>query len=608
MRLFDRHRRETGAVAVMMALVICFVLIPLAAFTVDLGMQRVARKDMQAVADTVALDMARELNGGTTPSNSDATASAALIKGVTGKTPTVTVRVGYLNLTDTSKYTSNQSLGCGVPSGTAINNGYFSTTIPSGQSANAVLVTASGSVNFSIHGGSGSVCRSAIGQAQQNACMTMDSYAAALHTGDSTVLGPLLKILGTNIDLGALNSSGILDTSLGVLSFLNVLQTNLGVGSFDQVLNTQVTAAQIVQAEIDALNKQGGAANAAAQFLQSAIGAHIPALGSIKVGDLLGLTQGGMAGLATNLNPLDLAAAAIQLANGTNPVAVTVTGQNLTGLSVSATIGSRPMSVCLGDGTKTMSQSSITATADINAPGTLTGALTSLVNALNGLLSGVLGLLGSLLGGDTYDLPQVTLGKISATVKLATASGKVTAVNCDGGQAKSLSVLEGASLAPITLTIPISVTETRHYGGVLGVGRKSESVTSTINIIATTDPTSDKSVADTLLVPDDVAKGKAGPAGDLSLGNLRVSVDMTSVNDTTPFSNGYFLFNKLLNGVTSVANSITTNLLAPLTSTVITPLLNTLTTTLKNLVGLTVAGSNYKPNDNVSCGTPNLKG
>ncbi|WP_141006782.1 hypothetical protein [Nocardioides humi] len=41
------------------------VLLVSGAFAVDLGMQRVARADMQALADVVALDLARELDGRT---------------------------------------------------------------------------------------------------------------------------------------------------------------------------------------------------------------------------------------------------------------------------------------------------------------------------------------------------------------------------------------------------------------------------------------------------------------------------------------------------------------------------------------------------------------
>ena len=50
-----RRCRENGAMAITLALVTCFILVPLSAVVVDIGMMRVARGDMQAVADVVAL-------------------------------------------------------------------------------------------------------------------------------------------------------------------------------------------------------------------------------------------------------------------------------------------------------------------------------------------------------------------------------------------------------------------------------------------------------------------------------------------------------------------------------------------------------------------------
>ena len=55
-------RDETGAVAVLAA-ALALVLLVSAAFAVDLGRQRVVRADMQALADVVALDAARVLDG-----------------------------------------------------------------------------------------------------------------------------------------------------------------------------------------------------------------------------------------------------------------------------------------------------------------------------------------------------------------------------------------------------------------------------------------------------------------------------------------------------------------------------------------------------------------
>ncbi|MCZ4498172.1 MAG: rane protein-like protein [Marmoricola sp.] len=606
---FARHRKESGAIAVMMALIICFVLIPIAALAVDIGTQRVARRDMQAVADVAALDLGRALGIGQTPTVADAVTSAAGSGGVVGGTQTVSynskqvsvpkmaVYLGYIDPNGTTPFVSNQSLGCdGSPY-----NSYF-TSVPSGKTANAVLVTATGSASFHLMSGSGGVCRSAIGNASLKACMTIDSYAAALKSGDSTVLGPIGKLLGTSIDTTVLSSSGILTADLDVLSFLNILKTQLGVGGFDDVLTANVTSAQIIAAEVAALNAQG--ATVAAQALQSQIGLRLPPGTTFNVGTLLGLTQGVSSGLGATINPLDLASAAVQLANGNTPVHLTASSTNLTGLALDVTIGSKPVLACLGGPTQTMGQTTLTATADLNA-GILGSALSGLTTSLNGLLNGVLGLLGAILGGDTYDVPVVSLGKLTAQVSLAAASGKVLGLNCTDGQPTSMSVLEKSTLAPATITIPLIVKETRHYGGIAGIGRKTETATSTLTITLTTTPSIDKSVTDTLAIPGDYDKGKAGPSGDLSVGNLSIS---TAVSTEGSFSNGNPLVGTLLAGIASVGQSVQANLLTPLTSTVVTPLLDSLTATLKSTLGLTVAGSNFKPQRTASCGSPKLAG
>ena len=610
MRWFTRRRNETGAIAVMMALIICIVMIPLAGLAVDIGMQRVARGDMQAVADAAALDLGRKLGLGQTPTAADAVKSAAGSNGVVGGTetasnnsqpvsvPKMAVYLGFI--ANDATFVSNQSLGC---SGSPYNS-YF-TAVPATETANAVLVTATGSAAFRLVPGSGGVCRSAIGNAERKACMTIGSYAAALNSNDSTVLGPLTKILGTSIDTQVLSSSGILTADIEVLSFLNILKTQLGVGGFDDVLTANVTAAQVIAAQVAALNAQG--ATVAAQALQQQIGLHVPPGTTINVGTLLGISQGVTAGLGATMNALDLAAAAIQLANGNAPVHLTASSNNLTGLGLDVIVGSRPVPACLGQGKQTMAQTKITATADLAASGTLTGGLLNLVNGLTGLLSGVLNGLGGLLGGDTYDVPTVTLGKLTASVSLASASGTVLDLICDGANPTSMSVLEESSLVPAEVSIPVIVKETRHYGGVLGIGRKTETVTSTLMVTIRTTPSADKSVTASLAIPGDVNKGKAGPSGDLSVGDLSATTVMTTDG---AFSNGNALLNKMLGSVNQVVNSIANNLVAPLLSTVVTPLLDALTTTLKTTLGLTVAGSNYKPNGAppTNCGTPKLVG
>jgi uncharacterized membrane protein len=591
----SRSRNEQGVVAVVVAIITCFTLIPLAAFAVDIGVQRVARRDAQSVADVVALDMSHQIDGrsytqlmGASPSMQTIADRSAARNSVAGNSFTVSLQFGTLNASGYDPQNPDA-------------DAYFH-PITSGT-PNAVKVIVTAKVGFTFINGNGGVTRSAIGNAERKACMTMGSYAAALNSNDSTVLGPLTKILGSSIDTQVLSSSGILSADIDILSFLNILKTQLGVGGIDDVLTANVTAAQVIAAQVAALNAQG--ATVAAQALQQQIGLHLPPGTTINVGTLLGITQGVSSGLGASMNALDLAAAAVQLANGTSAVHLTASSTNLTGLGLDVTVGSRPKRVCLGDGKQTMAQTTLLATADLNASGSLTGGLLNLVNGLSGLLSGVLGALGGLLGADTYDVPTVTLGKLSASVSLASASGQVLGVNCTGGMPTSLSVLEQSSLVPAEISIPIIIKETRHYGGVLGIGRKTETVTSTLTVKIRTTPSEDQSVTASLAIPGDVLKGKAGPSGDLSVGSLKAETFMTTDGS---FSNGYPLLNKLLVSTDQVINSITNNLVTPLLTTVVTPLLNALTTVLKSTLGLTVAGSLYRPHGDAGCGSPKLVG
>ena len=150
-----RARDERGAVTILVALIVCFVVVPFAALVVDLGMMRVARSDMQAVADMTALNMAHDLASGVTPTAALGASSAGGTTGSIGSPPTVAVYLGYIS--PSAAFISNQSRGCG----TSPYDAYFA-AVPTGATANAVLVTATTTVGFVFHPGSGTVCRSAV--------------------------------------------------------------------------------------------------------------------------------------------------------------------------------------------------------------------------------------------------------------------------------------------------------------------------------------------------------------------------------------------------------------------------------------------------------------
>lgn len=583
-----------------MALTMCFVILPLTAFAVDIGVQRLARRDAQSMADAGAQDAARALGATTatvsrTSLETVARTTVLATPGYVGDgAPTVELFVGTL----TSSFVADQSLGC---SGSPY-NAYFTQT-PTGERPNAVLVTVKNAVPFNFVGGSGGVCRSAIAEAYKTACMMMDSYAAALRSDDSSVLGPITRILGTSIDADVLSGSGILTTDLDVLSFLNVLKTQLSLGSVDEVLAANVTAAQLLQAQATALSQQGAAATTITA-LNSQITNNLGPLADrqpgINVGELVGITQGGASALGATVNAFDLAAAAVQLANGTNPVAISVgLPSGLIGsTSVNATIGSRPTRVCLGDGTKKLAQTSVTADA------TLSTANSLVLNAVNGLVTGLQNVVGGVLCLLSCEQNVVSISGISvrATASLAQASGRVNALNCTGATPNSMSIQQESSLAPAKVSITINLRNVYTRRTLLGIvvsGPTTTNTTFTLNL-TTADPV-DPTQNATLLVPDDYDTGKPGPSGNLSVGSL-------TVESQTQGADAGNIVSGLLGGASVLITNTMNLLVTPLLGTVVSPLLTSLTTALQNAVGLTIAGSTYTPLRTPACGTPALVG
>ena len=97
-----RRDGERGAVLPFVALVLA-TLVAFTSIAIDLGYQRVGRRDMQALADIVALDLSRRLDGSTaaalkTTMDAELARSVARNDDTTvGDTPTVTYELGTVN-------------------------------------------------------------------------------------------------------------------------------------------------------------------------------------------------------------------------------------------------------------------------------------------------------------------------------------------------------------------------------------------------------------------------------------------------------------------------------------------------------------------------------
>ena len=125
-----RMRDERGAIIPMVALLLV-VLVPSSAMAVDLGMQRVVRRDMQTLADVIALDVVRLVDGRTASQiqagyNGLPTLANALTRSVArndddvlGDPPTVTVKLAHIDtatgLLDKSGGVTREVSGTEVP-------------------------------------------------------------------------------------------------------------------------------------------------------------------------------------------------------------------------------------------------------------------------------------------------------------------------------------------------------------------------------------------------------------------------------------------------------------------------------------------------------------
>ena len=300
-----RRRDDRGAVLPMVALIMV-VLVGISAIAVDLGMQRVARRDMQALADPVALDLARLVDGrtasainagsgGALPLTAAKNASVARNSGSTlGHPPVVTAVLISLDASGDPVLNPDGSIkqvsGSGIP--------------------DAVYVTAVTEVDFAFATGSGGAGRSAIGTSSSNACFKLGSFAAAVNSGNSLLLG---KYLNDALDLHAVGYEGLADAAVT----LGALAAELGVGSVDGLANLKsVSLRNLYLAAARALQKEGGQA-ADINLLNTLAGSVETSL-HVDVAQLVDLSTGGTAALTAKFNVLDLVAGGAFVANGSN--------------------------------------------------------------------------------------------------------------------------------------------------------------------------------------------------------------------------------------------------------------------------------------------------
>ncbi|HSP28343.1 MAG TPA: hypothetical protein VLN74_07325 [Ilumatobacteraceae bacterium] len=222
------------------------------AFAVDLGRQRTERRDMQAIADMVSMDLTRQIAGrdaGTV--RSDPAFLAALMDS--------SARNGHSNPTvpcptdDIVGRCVSYALGSVDASHAFIDCGVDPSCMPT-----AVQVTAGADVEYFFQPGSGDTRRVAVARVADNqqAYFKVGSSLLSLNPASRTIVS---RIIGQVVpEANVLSYEGLLAADIRVDRLRQKLGIPVTVASPQELLDTTVTLRRLTVAAIEVLTEDGG--------------------------------------------------------------------------------------------------------------------------------------------------------------------------------------------------------------------------------------------------------------------------------------------------------------------------------------------------------------
>ena len=542
-------RGEQGAVVPLVAVMLT-VIVAVTALTVDIGRQRVARTDMQSVADMVALDLARELDGRSASAISptlQAAADLSLARNTTASGDGITVTPQL---------------------GTVSSAGVFS-AVSGSTRPDAVRVTAATSVDFAFQPGTGGASRSAVGVSHPQACYKLGSWGARLSTTtNANVLYRTLAAHGIGGSVSALTYQGLAGAHVDLTS----LAAALGLASTEELASTSVSVATLLNAVAQVVGTNGSSSAQVGALDTFRAGLGSVAAQPVALGSLISIASGAGSGLSAAVNLADLVTGAVLVADGNSAVSVPTLLAGVPGIassSSSLTLISAAKTACgfVGSTPNTSNQVALTTTATLSSGLSL---LTSLVSSITGLV----GMRVDPLSGN-----QVTLSLSSAQ-----ATSSLTDVSCNRST-KSASVATSGGLLSGTLTVPVSVTVTKTslplplvttVSGTITVGLTSTAPASTV----------------TVTVPNQHY--------DTPYSNGGTQAQLPTATTTTIISAGSLTGAQANDVLNAVASSVVAPLVSSLNAQVVGP--------LSDLAGLRTAGADVFLLDHPTCSTPALRG
>lgn len=614
---------ERGAIVPMMAMLLV-VLIPSTAIAVDLGMQRVVRRDLQALADVVALDLVRLVDGRaaaqiTGGSNGHPTLDTALGRSVArnddvlGDPPRVTVKLAFMDPTTHRLVTE-----VGVD-GRPVTKEALGVEVPT-----AIEVTAKGGVDFAFAPGRGDATRLAIAVPAPSACFRLGSFAVGVDLQDSNLLNALLPDLINNATFAGslVGYQGLAAAEIDLMDLVGV--SGLGVASPDELLGLDaLTLGEFYAAVASALQANGG--DTASVTLLQTLGTKANLTRRIALRDLLDIESGNTAALAASLNVLDLVVGAAYAANGTNSLSVpglAAQVPGLTSLTASLFVGEAPKLACGAKGRAKartgqvgleLSGDLADVTTDLNGTRSLTAALGPLGAVLGGVLTGVSN--GVITGG-----PITARTHVSTEVHLARAEGLLTGIVCGDatstGNAEGIDVAVSASaLSSMSAQMAVSITGSLTLRVTTLLGVEIDVATITVDLTSHQSASTTQSTPTTTVSfrhPDDVYGVPTSFGSGTVLNNLGHATVSGNSQVHIDFVPGYGRDGDInVSGVAGLAG-ILNNFLATATSNVnamvITPLNTQVTPQLQDQVGVKVGGADVFALPRPSCDDPALAG
>ena len=321
-----RDRDERGATFILVAISMVLLLWG-GAFGVDLGLTVVGGRQVQAIADTSALDMARYVGIADWAPYSNFSLSNAYLN----------TKLPYADADNSAGATLTQVPGV-WQSGTFTPNGgtvgghpvkcyYYTPAL--GAPCNAIKVTAAQSVPQIFVGGHSSVTRTSIAAVTPEAGFSIGSFLASFDSQQSTVLNGILGKLGTSVNITAVGYAGLANTYVTVKQLITA---SGGLLTPSNVLTASLTGSQWLAIWSNAVANQVALVNCgssptpepcnASTALSTLDFSSSNAVSMCQLVSINGSTCGGgnlsTAALSASLDVMQMLTTEAELANGTN--------------------------------------------------------------------------------------------------------------------------------------------------------------------------------------------------------------------------------------------------------------------------------------------------